>query len=50
VPITFTGGTLSVIAVKDVIKNVDGWVFPDGSEGNGTPDGTAMWGHVWDTE
>jgi peptide/nickel transport system substrate-binding protein len=50
VPITFTGGTLTVVAVKDVIKNVDGWVFPDGTEGNGTPDGTAMWGHVWTTE
>ena len=50
VPITFTGGTLTVVAVRDVIKNVDGWVFPDGDEGNGTPDGTAMWGHVWTTE
>ena len=50
VPITFTGGTLTVVAVRDVVKNVDGWVFPDGSEGNGTPDGTAMWGHVWTTE
>jgi peptide/nickel transport system substrate-binding protein len=50
VPVTFTGGTLTVVAVRDVIKNVDGWVFPDGSEGNGTPDGTAMWGHVWSTE
>jgi peptide/nickel transport system substrate-binding protein len=50
VPVTFTGGTLTVVAVRDVIKNVDGWVFPDGGEGNGTPDGTAMWGHVWTTE
>ncbi|WP_158544746.1 ABC transporter substrate-binding protein [Blastococcus sp. TF02-9] len=50
VPVTFTGGTLTVVAVRDVVKNVDGWVFPDGSEGNGTPDGTAMWGHVWTTE
>ncbi len=47
VPVTFTGGTLTVIAVDEAIKNVDGWVFPDDSEGNGTPDGTAMWGHVW---
>ncbi|MGY1755229.1 ABC transporter substrate-binding protein [Blastococcus sp. SYSU D01042] len=47
VPVTFTGGTLTVIAVREEVKNVDGWVFPDGSEGNGTPDGTAMWGHVW---
>jgi peptide/nickel transport system substrate-binding protein len=50
VPITFTGGTLTVVAVRDVIKNVDGWVFPNGDKGNGTPDGTAMWGHVWSTE
>ncbi|MDT0275298.1 ABC transporter substrate-binding protein [Blastococcus goldschmidtiae] len=50
VPVTFTGGTLTVVAVDDAVKNVDGWVFPDGSEGNGTPDGTAMWGHVWKAE
>ncbi|TKJ24836.1 ABC transporter substrate-binding protein [Blastococcus sp. CCUG 61487] len=47
VPITLTGGTLTVIAVREAVKNVDGWVFPDGSEGNGVPEGTAMWGHVW---
>jgi peptide/nickel transport system substrate-binding protein len=47
VPVTFTGGTLTVIAVQEQVKNVDGWVFPDGTEGNGAPDGIAMWGHVW---
>lgn len=47
VPNTFTGGTLTVIAVREAVKNIDGWVFPDGVEGNGTPGATVMWGHVW---
>jgi peptide/nickel transport system substrate-binding protein len=47
VPITFTGSTLTVVAVGNAVKNVDGWKFPNGDKGNGTPDGTAMWGHVW---
>jgi ABC-type transport system substrate-binding protein len=47
VPNLFSGGTLTVIAVQDQVKNVGGWTFPDGSEGNGTPSGTAMWGSVW---
>ncbi|WP_040339609.1 ABC transporter substrate-binding protein [Candidatus Blastococcus massiliensis] len=47
VPVTLTGGTLTVIAVKEAVKNVDGWTFPDGSDGNGVPEGTAMWGHIW---
>ena len=33
----FTGDTLTDIAVRDEVKNVDGWVFPDGTEGNGVP-------------
>ena len=26
-----------IIAVRDVVKNVDGWTFPDGTEGDGAP-------------
>jgi peptide/nickel transport system substrate-binding protein len=49
-PNLFTGYTLTDIAVQDVVKNVDGWTFPDGSEGDGVPGAQAMWGFVWTTE
>jgi peptide/nickel transport system substrate-binding protein len=50
VPNTFAGGTLTVLAARDAVKNVDGWVFPDGTKGNGTANATTMWGHVWVTD
>ncbi|RBY81148.1 hypothetical protein DQ239_00565 [Blastococcus sp. TF02-09] len=50
VPNLFTGYTLTDIAVRDVVKNVDGWTFPDGTEGDGVPGAQAMWGFVWTTE
>jgi peptide/nickel transport system substrate-binding protein len=50
VPNLFTGYTLTDIAVRDVVKNVDGWTFPDESEGDGVPGATTMWGEVWTTE
>ena len=33
VPNTFAGGTLTVMAAREAVKNLDGWVFPDGDEG-----------------
>jgi peptide/nickel transport system substrate-binding protein len=48
-PMTYHGSTLSVLAARDVVKNVDGWTFPDGTPGSGVPGGTAMWGFVWTT-
>ncbi|MBJ7454153.1 MAG: hypothetical protein JHC71_19010, partial [Blastococcus sp.] len=50
VPNTFSGGTLTVMATRDAVKNLDGWVFPDGSEGNGAASSQVMWGHVWVTD
>ena len=47
VPNTFAGGTLTVMAAQDEVKNLDGWVFPDGTEGNGAASAQVMWGHVW---
>jgi peptide/nickel transport system substrate-binding protein len=47
VPNTFTAGTLTVLAVRDSVKGVDGWTFPDGTAGEGVPGATTMWGHVW---
>ena len=50
VPNLFTGYTLTDIAVREEVKNVDGWTFPDGTEGDGVPGAQAMWGFVWTTE
>ncbi|MBN1096874.1 hypothetical protein JKP76_13060 [Blastococcus sp. TML/C7B] len=47
VPNVFTGYTLTDVAVRDEVKNVDGWTFPDGTMGNGAADATTMWGFVW---
>jgi peptide/nickel transport system substrate-binding protein len=49
VPNTFSGGTLTVMATRDAVKNLDGWTFPDGTEGNGAASSQIMWGHVWVT-
>ncbi len=50
VPNTFAGGTLTVMAAREAVKNLDGWVFPDGTKGNGAESAQVMWGHVWTTE
>ncbi|WP_176522939.1 ABC transporter substrate-binding protein [Blastococcus aggregatus] len=50
VPNAFSGGTLTVLATKEAIRNLDGWTFPDDTEGNGANASTAMWGHVWRVE
>jgi peptide/nickel transport system substrate-binding protein len=47
VPNTFAGGTLTVMAAREAVKNIDGWVFPDGTQGNGADSAQVMWGHVW---
>ncbi|WP_040339608.1 ABC transporter substrate-binding protein [Candidatus Blastococcus massiliensis] len=50
VPNTFTAATLTVIATRDAVKNLNGWVFPDGTKGNGAANATAMWGQAWVTD
>jgi peptide/nickel transport system substrate-binding protein len=50
VPNLFTGYTLTDVAVRDTVKNVDGWEFPDGTKGDGVPGATTVWGEVWTTE
>ncbi|TKJ24835.1 ABC transporter substrate-binding protein [Blastococcus sp. CCUG 61487] len=50
VPNTFSAGTLTVMATRDAVKNLDGWVFPDGTQGNGAATAQVMWGHVWVTD
>jgi peptide/nickel transport system substrate-binding protein len=49
VPNTFTAGTLTTLAARSEVKNLNGWTFPDGTLGEGVPGATAMWGHVWVT-
>jgi len=50
VPNLFTGYTLTDVAVREEVKNVDGWTFPDDTVGDGVPGATTMWGHVWTAE
>jgi peptide/nickel transport system substrate-binding protein len=50
VPNAFSGGTLTVLATQEAVRNLDGWTFPDGTMGNGANASTAMWGHVWRVE
>jgi peptide/nickel transport system substrate-binding protein len=48
---TYVGGTLTVLAGRDAVKNIDGWVFPDGStKGTGAANADTMWAHVWVTD
>jgi peptide/nickel transport system substrate-binding protein len=47
VPNLFTGHNLTNVAVREEVKNVAGWKFPDGTSGDGVPSGSAMWGHAW---
>jgi peptide/nickel transport system substrate-binding protein len=49
VPNLFTGYTLTDVAVREEVKNVDGWEFPDGTPGDGVPQASTMWGSVWTT-
>ena len=47
VPNTFTAGTLTTLGAREPVRNLDRWVFPDGTMGEGVPGATTMWGHVW---
>ena len=47
---TYSGGTLGLVAVQDHVKNIDGWTYPDGSEGGTATQGTVVWANVWTTE
>lgn len=49
-PLSYYGSTLAVLAAQDYVKNVDGWTFPDGVGGVGTPGATTHWAFVWTTE
>jgi peptide/nickel transport system substrate-binding protein len=48
-PNTFTAGTLSTLAARDYVKNIDGWEFPNGDKGEGVISGYTMWAFVWRT-
>ena len=41
--------TLTTLGAREPVRNLDGWVFPDGTVGEGVPGATTMWGHVWRT-
>ena len=49
-PLSYYGSTLAVLAAQENVKNIDGWTFPDGTKGQGTPGATTQWANVWRTE
>lgn len=49
-PMTYHGATLTTLGAREVVKGLDSWTFPDGTEGSGVPGGTTMWAFVWTTE
>ena len=48
---SYVGGTLTVLAGRDTVRNIDGWTFPDGdTKGTGAANADTMWAHVWVTD
>jgi peptide/nickel transport system substrate-binding protein len=47
VPHTWTGNTPNTVGARAALKNIGGWVFPDGTQGDGHPMTVVQWGHVW---
>lgn len=47
VPNTWTGATPGAIAVRPEVRNIRDWVFPDGTPGNGIPQGQVTWAQIW---
>lgn len=50
VPNLWTGGTATSVGYNPKLRNVEGWAFPDGTEGEGVVSGVVTWGQVWLTE
>jgi peptide/nickel transport system substrate-binding protein len=46
-PQGFGVGTPTMVGVREAVKNVPGWTFPDGTLGNGHPSAVARWREVW---
>jgi len=46
-PLTYSGSTLTDIAVKDSVKNVAGMTFPNGDPGPGLTNAITFWGFAW---
>ncbi|HUF32440.1 MAG TPA: ABC transporter substrate-binding protein [Acidimicrobiales bacterium] len=47
VPVSFGVGTPTMVGVRNAVKNVPGWTFPDGTRGNGHPSAIARFVEVW---
>jgi peptide/nickel transport system substrate-binding protein len=47
VPNLWTGGTATTVGYLPKINNVDGWKFPDGTQGEGVVSAVVTWGQVW---
>lgn len=46
-PFFWNSGAATGLGVRPAVKNVDGWTLPDGSVGDGHPDGRIRWIEVW---
>ena len=46
-PYIFHGGLATTNGAKADVKNLAGWVFPDGTRGDGTPSSIVRYSHVW---
>ncbi len=47
VPVTWTGSTATAIGAKPEVRNIDGWKFPEGSDGDGVTQGVTFLSWVW---
>jgi peptide/nickel transport system substrate-binding protein len=47
VPSVWAGANPTAVGVQPYLRNIDGWMFPDGTRGDGTPGGVVTWGQVW---
>lgn len=46
-PFFWNSGAATGLGVRPEIENIDGWTLPDGSLGDGHPDGRIRWIEVW---
>ncbi|CAA9249302.1 MAG: ABC transporter, substrate-binding protein (cluster 5, nickel/peptides/opines) [uncultured Acidimicrobiales bacterium] len=46
-PKIYHGGLATTNGAKAEVKNIPGWVFPDGTKGDGTPSSIVRYSHVW---
>ncbi len=46
-PLLWLGSTRAAVGARQALRNLDGWVLPDGTPGEGIPQAWVMWSQVW---